>query len=122
MGLAVGRTYLEGADAEFVAEWPQVYQRGQGKSKGDPNDVVPLACVIGAAAAAMSPKSTRVFKPSEWKGQVPKPAIKKRIVDELTDAEVSRVSKRLAHDGYDAIGIGLYALGRLFRRRVIDRE
>lgn len=124
MGLAIGGYVLGRVSTVDVlaAEWPQIYQRGQGRTKGNPNDLVPLAGVIGAVAADVSPKQTRIFLPSEWKGQVPKDTMKSRIVGALTDAELSRVPKRLAHDGYDAIGVGLFALGRLARKRVIDRE
>lgn len=125
MGLNVARTYLEAPHSNFAAEWPQIYDPRdpqQKKTKGDPNSNVPLAAIVGACAAAMAPRKTQIFKPSQWKGQVPKSAMKKRIVDELSAIERARIPTRLAHDGYDAVGIGLYALGRLFPKKVIDRE
>jgi hypothetical protein len=56
--------------ANMVAEWPQVYTGAQ--SKGDPNDLLWLTAVLGAAVSEMNPLSLKLYRPSEWKGQVKK--------------------------------------------------
>ena len=98
---------------EIVIELPQVYAGS--KSKGNPNDLIKLAYeagrVVGSAAA-------KVIKPREWKGTIKKEVMLKRILSKLDDREL-RLLKGLGlppskeHNVVDAIGIGLWALGRL---------
>ncbi len=102
----------------FVFEKPQIYTAF--KSKGDPNDLVGLAGVA-AAVAGMLPPGVEVFSPTpaEWIGQLPK-ATKgsakespraRRILSRLTPAELALVPDQ--HDAIDAVGLGLFQLGRL---------
>lgn len=115
----------------LVVEWPQVYQRGGGRTRGDANDLLGLAGVGGGLAARFWEADTKVrsVSPSEWKGQVPKDAIALRVESRLSEAErvaydagVTAVAPSLRHNVSDAVGIGLWGLGRFERRRVISRE
>lgn len=114
-------------DAKLVVEWPQVYQRG--RSKGDPNALTPLAAVAGACAALLPTAEPHAIRPRDWKGQIPKPKGKASYIVEtrsraaLTAVETvvfdqarNRVGK-VPTDVSDAVGLGLWALGRAFRRR-----
>lgn len=93
-----------------VLELPRVYP----VSKGDPNDLIDLAGVVGAIAGCMADTCSH-YEPAQWKGQVPKTIMAKRILSKLSKAELDNVQ----HVGYkdhntiDAIGIGLKYLGRL---------
>lgn len=109
-------------DAEprtLVFEWPQIYQRGAGRTKGDPNDLPGLAGVgmglAGILAVALAPRNValelRTFTPAEWKGQLPKEAAAHHIRAVLAPSEVAIVPEQ--HDAIDSAGIGLHALGRL---------
>ncbi|MFA6118156.1 MAG: hypothetical protein WC729_29485 [Sphingomonas sp.] len=104
-------------DVTFLAlEWPQVYRVGKGK--GDNNDLLALAAVLGALVALFPLAGFEVFKPAEWKGQVPKDIMGNRIVGKLEGREVvvfraAKVIKSLEHNVIDGVGIGLKALGRL---------
>ncbi len=128
-------------DMTVVFERPQWYARG--KSKGDPNQ---LAGIAGVAANVTGILSTyahplRVMSPTpaEWIGQLPKtcrtckankkkcPACKgsawmtprgQRIRSRLTDAELALVPDQ--NDAIDAVGLGLWALGRLTPRTVFS--
>jgi hypothetical protein len=104
----------------FVSEYPQVYRF----SKGDPNDLLPLSECVGAVKAALlsheliaGPEYWATYLPREWKGQVPKDVMVSRIQERLSKDERARVelprAKSLSHNVWDAIGIGLKALGRL---------
>lgn len=124
---------------EFLAEWPQVYTAGKGK--GDPNDLPPLAGVGCAVGACLRPTALLHVLPAVWKGQVPGDAFTARILGRLEPNEIEVLAKALlredpilltdridkllkhstAHNAIDAVGIGLYHLGRLDRRRVIPR-
>lgn len=113
-----------GAPDILVTEWPQVYT--QDKSKGDPNNLIPLAG-IGAVLAGFYP-SARVLspRPREWTGNVKKnedgdpwdSPRGQRVWSRLSVVERKRVIP--SHDSVDACGLGLYALGRFERRRVYE--
>jgi len=99
-------------------EWPQVYR--QGKSKGDPNDLVPLAGVDVAIACELDAEVLD-YLPREWCGGIPKaekgdPWASPRGVivrSRLRDEELAAIVP--SHDAVDATGIGLKFLGRLER-------
>lgn len=105
-----------GADAtRIVSEFPKVYSAG--KSKGDPEDLLQLAGVVGALSALFS-GTVQVVRPYEWKRQVPKDIMTSRIINRLTgpEGEVARhgmPARSYQHNVWDAIGIGLHALGRI---------
>lgn len=97
-------------------EIPQVYTAS--RSKGDPNDLIQIAGVAGAITSAIySPMSTAYgVKPREWKGCVEKSVTENRVRKKLSNAELKTIkfptAKSLHHNVFDAIGIGLYHLGR----------
>jgi hypothetical protein len=95
---------------EIVCEFPQVYARS--KSKGDPNDLLKLAAVIGAFSTTRVPFTTVL--PHQWKGECPKAVTKNRALETLTAEELERIelpsARSLHHNVYDAVGIGLWYL------------
>jgi hypothetical protein len=102
-----------------VVEWPAIYRTP--RSKGDPNDLPPLAGV-GASIGARLDVETVSYKPSAWIRQVPKAETGdplrsprgKLIWRCLRGDEQRRIT--LSHDALDATGLGLHHLGRLRRR------
>jgi hypothetical protein len=115
---------------EVVVEWPQVYRAS--KSPGDPNDLIGLAgvsmCIAGILTTASLSRNEALgifsYTPATWAGQLPKSKVKKiasprgkRIEAALTVDEL-RFFKPFDHDAVDAIGIGLYHLGRFLPNRV----
>lgn len=116
---------LEGP-VTFVTEWPKVY-RGS-KAKGDPADLLPLAGTGTALATLLAQRYPGLEIvtpiPFEWIGNLPKATTGDpresvrgvRIWSRLSESERGKVA--LSHDAIDAIGIGLWKLGRLERRRV----
>jgi hypothetical protein len=106
----------------IVIEKPQVYT--QRKLKGDPNDLIDLACATGAIARGLMARNHAelfVIKPHRWKGQTPKNISVKRSEAALEPQEKARVelpkARRLSHNIWDAIGIGLYWLRNERRQR-----
>jgi hypothetical protein len=104
-----------GVVTEAVSEFPKVYSVG--KSKGDPEDLLQLAAVVGALSVALA-VPLRVVRPYEWKRQVPKDIMAGRIAQcleagELAAARAGMPAKSYQHNVWDAIGIGLHAVGRL---------
>jgi hypothetical protein len=120
---------MAGAVAEWsgpvdhlALEWPRVYATRirAGQSSGDPNDLLGLAAVDTAIVALLDAPSTS-YCPSEWKGTVEKSVMGARIIGRLSANEAALVmsitpaSKR--HNAVDAVGVGLFHLGRLAPRR-----
>lgn len=102
---------------EAMIEIPQVYQ--QRSWKGDPNDLIQIALVAGALAHAVAPFGFVSFvRPHAWKGNAKKEAIEGWIRARLSPAESAvlaacDVPASLKHNVIDAVGIGMWALGRL---------
>jgi len=95
-----------------VFEWPQIYT----KLKGDGSDMLSLAAICGAIATNFRGSEIVSYKPREWKGQMTKVVCAERIRSRLSATEAKWL-EGLPHDGVDAIGIGLKALGRFEPRR-----
>ncbi len=97
---------------QLVIEMPRIYP-GSGQQKGDLNDLLNLAAVVGYFEGRMWDVE-RVF-PAAWKGQVPKKVMTARILKSLSPGELVRIERVGAkdHNTLDAVGIGLWKLGRL---------
>lgn len=102
-----------------VTEWPQIYTARH--SKGNPNGLLPLAA-IGAAVAAYLDVPAVSPVPHEWIGNIPKDEKLKNAWDSprgrliwgrLRESERPQVEN--THDAVDAVGLGLFGLGRLER-------
>lgn len=116
---------------QLVVEWPQTYDGRS--SRGDTNDLLPLAGVDAALVTLLPFSKVAYFVPHEWKGGTQKPSkasdpyvIEERVKDRLDAGENQRVewprSEKHGWDVADAIGIGLKFLGRFERKRVFARE
>ncbi|TSC23282.1 hypothetical protein [Corallococcus sp. Z5C101001] len=108
----------------LVIELPRVYAAAH--QKGDQNDLIQLAGVVGTLGGALAPvASRRSVYPRDWKGTLDADAFIERIKQRLDAGEHLRVelpaARDLHHNVWDAIGIGLHALGRLAPRRVLPR-
>jgi hypothetical protein len=107
MAWAVGKYLLgKGLDQEFskvFIEFPQIYDRA--RAKGDPNDLLHLAAVVGAVISHW--KHCEYVLPRAWKGQVPKSVTKSRCLARLSEKEKIQIHG-ITHDVWDAVGIGLY--------------
>lgn len=95
---------------------------GQSKSQAAANDLLDLQLIGGYVAGACLGLGGRLkaVRPSEWKGQVPKEIMGRRIVSRLHQVEAERLTfalekipASLQHNLLDAVGIGLAFLGRL---------
>ena len=98
-----------------VGERQVVYPGAKGL-KTNPNDLLDLAMCAGAFYGALCvdmAATLTVVEPAEWKAQVPKDITRKRIEGLLSHSEPLSIKKGgEMHNIYDAIGIGLFALGR----------
>lgn len=103
-----------GGSAHLVIEQMQTY--GGRAGKGDANDLIAVAFAAGVVAADFC---TYEQVPARvWKGSVPKQIMLKRILSKLSDTELAAVrglglNKKAEENVIDAIGIGLFKLGRL---------
>ena len=88
----------------LVIERMQIYTRE--KSKGNPNDLIPLAMLAGAIMVRQPAGTVLLPTPAQWKGQVPKDIHHARIRAKVPG--LGRCSK----DAMDAVGLVLWALER----------
>lgn len=84
----------------IVIELPQVYQGRL--QKGDPNDLIDLAVLVGALLHAIPHSVALLPRPREWKGQVPKDIHHRRIRERIPDFGPS------GKDTMDAVGLALW--------------
>lgn len=130
LGEIVGR---ESPDM-IVLEYGQVYQRGEDRTKGDPNVVVlPLVGVVCVVAAFYPLAEVNYVQPHDWKGGLPKEddngnnPVELRLRERLDQEELKIFdrgifeAKSLAHNTIDSVGIGMWGLGRFKKKRVITR-
>jgi hypothetical protein len=95
-------------NAALAIERMQVYK----VSKGDPNDLILVSEMVGYLTAGFT--VTSFYKPRTWKGQVPKTVIQKRVSKALDEAEFKVLMPWFNnHNVVDAVGIGLFHLGRI---------
>jgi len=97
----------------LVIEDQQIYRN----SKIDAHALLAVARVVGAVVFYYKKPLTNLVKPREWKGQLPKAVCNRRTLSKLNPRERSRYDgtnypKSIRHNLLDAIGIGLWALGR----------
>jgi hypothetical protein len=83
-------------------------------------DLIKLGIMVGRVEEFYSRRGCRVeqVKPVTWKGSVDAEVMLRRILNELTPQELSRVplrprKKDVDHNCGDAIGQGLWKLGRM---------
>ena len=124
---SIGQGILQatpGVPLMLVIEWPQIYHKW---SKGDNNDLLPLAAIAGNLMSHFPWAKTQLPKPAQWKGQVPKDVhnarvLKRLSVDETRLVAAARVAKSKAHNMIDAIGLGLWALGRMTKTGAANED
>jgi hypothetical protein len=97
-------------DVSVIIEEPTIYPH----SKAPPADVMALQLKVGELKGRFELRGCKVelVQPREWKRQVPKPIHNMRTLKALTDAERS-LAEGVRHDVLDAIGLGLWKLGRM---------
>ena len=99
-------------DLTIVFETMDVYATGKARS----SDLLELVGVEGVFFGFYAPLGCYHYLPKEWKGQVPKPIHNKRVEKTLNPKERTKILGLPAstrHNVIDAVGIGLYHLGRM---------
>lgn len=101
-----------------VIERPDAHRGREQKAK--PESIATLLMLVGqyTERARVAGVSVQLVKPSAWKGAVPKDVHQVRVLNELTSAEriaLADLSKTKRHNMIDAIGLGLWSVGRLPR-------
>jgi hypothetical protein len=110
-----------GARGEAVIEVPRVYPSR--RWRGDPNDLIDVALTAGVAAGVLCRLGTKIeyVRPGTWKKNVPKRIHNDRVRSALDDHErllfeTCGVAAFKRHNVLDAIGLGLWRLGRKVER------
>ena len=106
--------------ASVIVECPEY----RAHDRVNPNVLIELAIKVGrhVERAASLGIAAELVRPSEWKGSVPKKIHQPRICRELDAQELELLgdvlclhSQSKGHNVVDAVGIGLFHLGRLPR-------
>lgn len=107
-----------------VVEIPQIYtHRG---SKGDPNDLIPLALaageVLGFFRRFLPTVRTATVLPAQWKGQVPKEVMQRRLLETVPEPKrenlqlaLNQYTKEQRHNVLDGIMLALHGRDRIFK-------
>jgi len=102
-----------------LCEDQQVY----GRSRGNPNDLLPLAQTVGGVLARVDAFDRQLVLPRIWTGGVPKPVRQRRLLAGLQPAELALIKAikpaSKAHNVIDAVHIGLWHLDRV---RTVDPD
>lgn len=113
---AAGRYDHANGIADVYIERPVIYPR----SKARPNDIITLAVNAGEWGGRYHYATVHYVEPRTWKGTIDKAVHHPRIRAALTDREAAvlaaaeaGVAKSKRHNLLDAVGIGLWALGRM---------
>jgi hypothetical protein len=117
MGSAVAEWISESSE-RIIIEHPRIYPGAQ-QQKGDLNDLLDVVACGASVAASFRTNYIETVFPGEWKGQVPKEMMTARISRAITDAERAKIEKcpaSLMHNLLDAVGLGLWKLGRLNKK------
>lgn len=127
-----------GTPDRLVVERPRVYL----KSRTNPDNIMVLA-EVGACVSGILGVPAETVRPSDWKGNISPEECTRRVRSRLTDEEFKAIElpknscavcrmkdpglkdclkphSCLAHNVYDAIGIGLFSLGRFGKWRNLD--
>lgn len=108
----------------LVIEWPQIYRAS--RAKGNPNNILPLAGVCGAVACEVGARRSFSYLPREWAGNTKKKTTVREaktsprarwILSCLSGVELHTWESAKYDDEVDAIGLGLFHLGRLPHHR-----
>jgi hypothetical protein len=106
------KRWLAGREVDrLICERPSFWRQGGGR--GNPNDILDLMATNGSLFAAI-PAKMRLYAPvTQWKKQVPKDVMAKRIFARLSAEELSLLGEKPDHNVLDAVGIGLWDLKRV---------
>lgn len=90
-------------------EWPAFFQSSKGQVSARSESLVKLACAVGWVAGYLDVRNVNnTFIPvNQWKGQLTKPAVERRI-KRILGADACKGFS--SHD-WDAVGLALYAQG-----------
>lgn len=89
----------------LVLEWPRVYRTGF----VNPDSLLTVAAVVGALVAILPMSAVQLVRPRDWTNGK---ALGPNEIAPLLSPQELLVCEDLGVDGWDAVGIGLWALGR----------
>jgi hypothetical protein len=92
-------------DFEIVSEYPAWHGGALGWQRGD---LQKLVFLVGVFAGYFSRCKFTPVTPNEWKGQLPKDVVIRRLQKRFGPGATQEWSK----DVWDAVGIGLWKLGK----------
>lgn len=92
-------------DCKIILEVPEYRKSAYIARESDA--IVKLSFVCGMISSL---ENVHHYTPSQWKGQVPKEVMRKRLANYITDIDIMHIKQ---HDVVDAIGLGYYYITKL---------
>lgn len=97
-------------DVKFVyCEMPAYHQSMGGLVTARSGALVKLSYLVGLISGAILPMDMGLIAVRDWKGQLPKDVMNKRIEEILGKTKCKQFKSHI----WDAVGVGLYVQGRL---------
>lgn len=90
---------------DIICEYPAWHGQQMGWAAGD---LQKLVFLVGVLAGYFSSSNFTPVTPGEWKGQLPKSVVIRRLIKRFGPARTADWEK----DVWDAVGIGLWKLGK----------
>lgn len=102
-------------NVRVVIEEPGVFQSAGGDVSAKSGAVVKLCVTTGCLIYALRDLLPRyeLETVASWKGQMPKPVVEARVRCKLDRTELALLESTKTSHVWDAVGIGLYSLGRM---------
>lgn len=97
-----------GKEVRIVCELMEMHQSARAQMMWKTGDLQRTLVLIGMIAR--TDRSVELVKPSEWKGQLSKAIVERRLREKIGNKACDRLG--IESHAWDAVGIGLWALGR----------
>ncbi len=121
------RNFMYNLSGEFVPdivylEWPAVFPSPGGQTAARTGNIVKLAYITGRIAEVFkgSTPDLQYVDVQKWKGQVPKKVMNQRV-QQILEKEGLGPLGHSTHE-LDALGIGLWVLGKLGSRVIQEKK
>ena len=95
---------------DVIVEYPSYFESSLGQTVARSGDLLKLTTLVGIISGRVHPLPCVLVPVNTWKGQLPKSIVEKRVKRIIGLEKFNRL--RVRSHAIDAVGIGLWSLGR----------
>lgn len=107
----IARLVLTRYVGRVVVEQPKFFDSSAGHMVARRGDLLKLMYLVGELAGRVHPVKTLLIPVNDWKGQLPKDVVERRVRRELGKERFEEL--KIREHAIDAVGLGLHTLGRI---------